>query len=395
MHQAPVFTEAPTLRVGWGGWRAEGRMRGAFWFVGAWLRETLGKQPCPPRGAWGYPPVAPRFVRYRPAVNPAPLHTTLAGIPLASPIVLAAGTCGVLDEMGEVLDLSRIGAVVTKSITPLPREGNPTWRMIPAGPAGMLNAVGLANPGLDAFLEHFAPRAAAMKCKVFASVAGFSVDDYVQVAANLDAFSREHAGCFPALELNLSCPNVHAGVEFGASPAACREVTSAVLARVTIAKVFVKLGPLTPDLPAVARAAVSAGAAGVTLTNTLPAMAIDVEARRPILANTTGGLSGPALHPAVVKMVYDAARALRTDHPHAAILGLGGVMHWRDAAEFILAGASAVQVGTGLFVNPRLPYKLNRGLERWVRRHGRGSIREFVGALEPARPASDDAGAGA
>lgn len=321
------------------------------------------------------------------AAPPSLLATEIAGITLSCPIVLAAGTAGVLDEMGAVLDLSRVGALVTKSITPEPREGHPTWRVVPLGACGMLNAVGLANPGLDAFLEHHAHRAPGLPCKVFASVAGFSVDDYVRVSANIEAFSTDHGGCFPALELNLSCPNVASGVEFGHAPGACRDVVAAVRAVAPASRLLVKLSPVAPDLPAVAQAALAAGADGLTLGNTIPAMAIDVRTRRPLLANTTGGLSGPAVHPVAVRAVHEVYRRVARERG-TPILGLGGVVTWEDAAEFILAGASAVQVGTGLFVNPRLPYKLAAGLERWVRRQGRAKVADLVGAMEPAEDAS-------
>lgn len=319
----------------------------------------------------------------------ANLATTVAGIPLAAPIILAAGTCGVLDEMSDVIDLSRVGAVVTKSITPEPRDGNAAWRIIPAGSAGMLNAIGLANPGLDVFLEHIAPRAGAMPCKVFVSVAGFSVEDYVKVAANIEAFSAEHHACFPAIELNISCPNVKTGTEFGHTPALCREVVSAVRGVLKSTRMFVKLGPMTPEFTTVAQAALAAGADGLTICNTIPAMAIDVESRRPVLANTTGGLSGPGLHPVALRLVHDVYQKVARERS-APILGLGGVLTWNDAAEFILAGASAVQVGTGLFVNPRLPYGLAKGLAKWTRRQGAGAIGELVGAMKPAQPAGSD-----
>lgn len=306
-----------------------------------------------------------------------PLSTNLAGISLRNPVILAAGTCGVLDEFGQVLDLGRVGAVTTKSITREPREGNETWRIIECrGGAGMLNAIGLANPGLDAFLEHYAPRARAMPCVVIASVAGFSVEDYVTVAAHLEEWAE---GGIPAIELNVSCPNVKSGTEFGAAPAPLRELVEAVRAVVRRARLIVKLGPMTPDLPLVARAAINAGADALTICNTIPAMAIDVHTRRARLANVTGGLSGPALHPVAVKLVHDIRRQVAGDTP---IIGAGGVMAWQDAAEFILAGASCVQMGTALFADPRAPLKVVRGLERWVRRQGRATVEELVGAVE-------------
>jgi dihydroorotate dehydrogenase (NAD+) catalytic subunit len=317
------------------------------------------------------------------------MEADLAGVVLRTPLVLAAGTAGVIDEMADVLDLSRVGAVTTKSITLQPRAGNDWWRILDLpGAAGMINAIGLANPGLDAFLEHACAGAAggkgvaALPCRVIASVAGFSVDEYVKVAANIDEYSSAHGGCFPLLELNVSCPNVRSGVEFGHSAGLIRELLEAVRPVVRSAKIVVKLGPMTPDLPGVALAAALAGADALNLGNTMPAMSIDVEKRRPRLANTTGGLSGPAVHPVTLKHVYETRRKLAEIRP-IPIIATGGVMHWQDAAAYVLAGASAVGVGTGLFVDPRCPLSITRGLEKWVARQGRTRLSELVGDLLP------------
>lgn len=328
------------------------------------------------------------------------LATNLAGIAMPTPIVLAAGTAGTLDEMGEILDLTRVGAVTSKSITREPRAGNSTWRILPhPSGAGMLNAIGLANPGIEAFEAEYLPRAAAMDCAVIGSIAGFSVDDYVAVAAAM----AEHviagagdghgasgrvgeAGGVRALELNLSCPNVRHGVEFGASPGPAAEVVRAVRAAVSDVPLFVKLSPVAPEIATIARAVVEAGATGLTIGNTIPAMAIDVESRRPLLANITGGLSGPALHAAALRSVWEVFNKFGRDHggpgKHLPIIGLGGVTGWRDAAEFILAGATAAGIGTMLFADPRAPVKIARGLERWVTRQGRQRIPELIGAVE-------------
>ncbi|MBX9738165.1 MAG: nitronate monooxygenase [Phycisphaerales bacterium] len=342
-------------------------------------------------------------------MNESPLATNLAGIELRNPVILAAGTAGVLDEMRDVLDLGRVGAVTTKSITLNPREGNNTWRILPSR-AGMLNAVGLANPGLDGFLNGYAPRARAMPCRVFVSVAGFSIDDFARVAANVDAFAADSggggvgasggsgvgagetdvprvssgaagAGVFQAIELNVSCPNVHTGTEFGASPQALTELLTSVRPLVKACKVWVKLSPMMPNMVGVARAAIDAGADGLTIGNTMPAMAIDVEKRKPSLSNITGGLSGPALHPVAVRLVHEVYRKVAKD-AGVPIIAAGGVMRWEDAAEFILAGARAVQMGTALYADPRSPYGVCDGLQKWVRRQGCSSISELVGALE-------------
>lgn len=322
--------------------------------------------------------------------SPSRISVDLAGVPLRSPVLMAAGTAGTLDEMAGVVDLSRVGGLVTKSITRHPREGNPTWRILESK-AGMLNAIGLANIGVEAFEEHIAPKIPDVPTTVIGSIAGFSIDDYVQVAAAMDGIAA-----MPAVELNVSCPNVHGGVEFGADPALLRELVAAVRPALPETRLLVKLSPVAVAAPKsiadFARAAIEAGAApagpnqrpgadGLCIANTVPAMAIDVRTRRPRLANVTGGLSGPAVHPIAVKLVHEAYRRVCRD-AGVPIVGIGGVLTWEDAAEFVLAGASAVEVGTGLFVTPRLPVKIARGLERWVQKQGASSIAELVGAVQ-------------
>ncbi len=318
------------------------------------------------------------------------LTTYLAGLELANPVMLAAGTAGTLDEMSDVIDLARVGAVVTKSITPLARDGNQPWRVVPLE-AGMLNAVGLANPGVDAFVRDYAPRIAGLPTRVIGSIAGFSVDDYVQVAAAMNVIDA-----IPAVELNVSCPNVHKGCEFAADPELLTELIREVRAVLTHTRLFVKLSPIPTgkvSMTDIARAAVDIpgsnptgpgerpGADALCIANTTPAMAIDVRTRRPKLGRITGGLSGSAVHPMAVKLVYDVYRnfAKASETP---IIGIGGVLRWEHAAEFILAGATAVEVGTGLFVDPRCPITIVKGLEAWVRQQGRGSIAELIGAVE-------------
>lgn len=321
------------------------------------------------------------------------LATTLAGIDLRNPIVLAAGTAGLLDDVAGPggIDLTVVGALTTKSITPLPREGNPTWRVLPAGAAGMLNAIGLANPGLDAFLSTTASKARLLPCRVFVSVAGFSVDDYVQCAANVDAFIGDSGGPassnLHAIELNVSCPNVKTGTEFGHAPPLLIELLGAVRRHVKHAKLFVKLSPATPELVNVVRAACEWGADAVTIGNTYPAMAIDVETRRPSLANITGGLSGPALHPITLKHVHETRQRVmkpRIDarQPAIPIIAAGGVASWQQGAAYILAGATAFQIGTALFADPRTPNQVARGLEKWVGRQRVAGIGELIGAVK-------------
>lgn len=309
----------------------------------------------------------------------AAIRTSLCGIELASPMILAAGTAGTLDETSEVTDLTRVGAVVTKSITRHPRPGNPepriTWTR-----AGMLNAIGLANPGIEVFEREIAPRAEGMPCLVIGSIAGFSIEDYTATARAMEA-----AGAIPIVELNVSCPNVHGGIEFGADPGALAELVRAVRSELPATRLLVKLSPITvgtPHTPAdLARVACDAGADGLTLCNTIPSMGIDVRTRKPLLANVTGGLSGPAVHPVIVKIVHDVYQQFARD-ADVPIVAAGGVTRWDDAAEFILAGATAVQVGAGSFVDPRSVNRIIKGLARWSRSQGAAGICELVGRVD-------------
>lgn len=329
----------------------------------------------------------------------SPLQTSLAGMTLRNPVLLAAGTAGTLDELADVLDLSHVGGLVTKSVTREPREGNATWRIITTEHGGgrggaMLNAIGLANMGLEAFLRDVAPRVERMPCAVVGSISGFSIEDYVAVARGFDAIAA-----MPAVELNVSCPNVKHGTEFAADAAMLRELVGAVRAVLPRQRLLVKLSPISlgtgpggePNIVAIARAAIDGagrpggpdnrpGADALCIANTVPAMAIDVRTRTPRLSNRSGGLSGPAIHPIAVKLIHDAYRGLCRD-AGVPIVGIGGVLTWEDAAEFILAGASAVEMGTALFVDPRSPLKVIRGLERWVREQGCASVGELVGEI--------------
>lgn len=319
------------------------------------------------------------------------LSTSLAGLTLRNPVILAAGTAGYLDELSDAIDLAEVGAVVTKSITALPREGNPTWRILPAQ-VGMLNAIGLANVGIDAFAKDVAPRISSVPTRVIASIAGYSVDDYVKVAAIMDDIEA-----LEAVELNVSCPNVHGGCEFGADPAQLRTLIAAVRPALARVRLFVKLSPVAVAVGGIgiaelARAAIQGdgrsiggptgrtGADAICLCNTLPAMAINVHTRKPELANVTGGLSGPAVHPVTLKIVHDAYRKVCKD-AQTPIVGIGGVLRWEHAAEFILAGATAVQIGTGLFADPAIPARVAAGLASWARNQGVAHASDLVGAL--------------
>lgn len=318
------------------------------------------------------------------------LRTDLAGMALRSPVLLAAGTAGTLDELAGVTDLTKVGALITKSVTPQPRHGNRPWRVAPLK-AGMLNAVGLANPGLDAFLADYAPRIPTLPCPVIVSVAGFSIDDYAACVAAID-----EAGVTPAIELNVSCPNVH-GTEFGADPKLLTELIATLRPLAKNTRLIAKLPPVAVASPNsivdLARAAIDPegstpagpnqrpGIDALTLCNTTPAMAIDVRTRKPALANVTGGLSGPAVHPAVVRLVHLAYTQVCRD-AGVPILGLGGVMKWDDAAELILAGAAAVQVGTVLFTDTNAPKKIGAGLAKWTRDQRAASLQALVGAVD-------------
>lgn len=312
-----------------------------------------------------------------------PLAVNLAGISLRAPVMLAAGTAGYVDEMADVLDLSRIGALVTKSITAQPRDGNPTWRILEVpGGCAMLNAIGLANIGIERFVQEYGPRFARSPTVVIGSIAGWSIEEYVTVAAGMAGLDG-----IAAVELNVSCPNVHGGSEFSTDAGALRELIGAARGALGGKKMLVKLSPMAVAAPGVsmvtiARAAVEAGADGLCIANTVPAMSIDVQTRRPRLANTTGGLSGPAIHPIAVKLVRDVhVHLTREMGSRVPIVGIGGVRTWEDAAEFILAGATAVEMGTALFADPRSPLRVIAGLEKWVRQQGATNISELVGAV--------------
>jgi dihydroorotate dehydrogenase (NAD+) catalytic subunit len=296
---------------------------------------------------------------------------------LRNPIVAAAGTCGYVEELADVLDVSTIGAVVTKSITQEPREGNSPWRVIDLpGAAGMLNAIGLANVGIDAFVRNKLPAVAKVNTVVIGSIAGDCIDAYVAVAQALD-----QSGLLRAVELNVSCPNTADGLQFGEHPGKLAELLAAVRPVLRRSKMIVKLSPNVGDITAMAKAAIDNGADVLTLVNTVSAMAIDVETRQPRLSRGSGGMSGPAIHPIAVRMVSEVYRAVARA-ANVPIIGLGGVMNWKDAAELVLAGASAVGMGTAIFVDPALPGRVAHDLQGWVTRQRSESITELVGQVK-------------
>src|SRR5215217_709541 len=272
-----------------------------------------------------------------------------------------SGTCGYAFEYADYMDLARLGAFVTKSITLEERQGNDPARIVEVR-AGMLNAIGLANVGLKRFLSEKLPLLRKMPCPVIVNVAGHSFDDYTETCGAMDALD-----CVAAVELNVSCPNVKDGLTFGTHPGRLKELTSAVKKVLPRKPLIVKLSPNVEDVTATARGAIDGGAEMLSLVNTFTAMAVDIYKRRPRLANVTGGLSGPAIKPIAVHMV---SRVYRTIAKHAGvpIIGMGGVQTWQDAAEFLLAGASAVAVGTALFVDPAAPNKIAAGLAEYMQR---------------------------
>lgn len=301
------------------------------------------------------------------------LSTRLAGIDMRNPVIAAAGTCGYVEELPSVLEAAELGAITTKSITAEPREGNAPWRLIDV-PHGMLNAIGLANVGVDRFINEKLPAAANIGTVVIGSIAGHSIDEYVSVASRFD-----ESQYLPLVELNVSCPNTSDGLQFGEHPDKLRELLREVRPVLSQTKMIVKLSPNVGDIVAMAEAAVDSGADALTLINTISAMAIDVHSRKPRLSRGSGGLSGPAIHAIAVRMVFDVYRrvAREADVP---IIGLGGILKWQDAAELILAGASAVGVGTGLFLNPTLPRSINRSLAKWTQQQNAARLSELVGA---------------
>ena len=308
-------------------------------------------------------------------VQLAPRHPT--GLLLKNPVMTASGTFGYGVEYAKVVDVSRLGAIVTKGVTLRPRRGNPQPRLAET-PAGMLNSIGLQNPGARAVIRDKARAWAKLNVPIIVNIAGETVDEYAQVAALFEA-----APSVVALEVNISCPNVKlGGMAFGVDPKAAAEVTSAVRAASSL-PLIVKLSPNVTDIVEIARAVVQAGADAVSLINTLVGMVIDVKARRPFLATGTGGLSGPAIRPVALRMVYEVAKAV--DVP---VIGVGGICTTEDALQFLMAGATAVQVGTATFVNPSAAVEIVSGLEAFLDGERLTSIAEVIGVAIDRAPAT-------
>ena len=281
----------------------------------------------------------------------------------------ASGTFGYGTEYSHLFDIQRLGAIVCKATTLEPRDGNPQPRLAETA-CGVLNSIGLQNIGVDALIKQKAPIWASWKVPVIVNIAGETVDDYARLAGKLDGVAG-----ISAIEVNISCPNIKGGgAEFGADSKSAAEVTTAVKTATSL-PVVVKLTPNTSDIAKVALAVTEAGADAISLINTMKGMAIDITQRRPLLGNITGGLSGPAIKPVALYMVYEVAGAVGVP-----VIGCGGIATASDAIEFIMAGASAIQVGTASFTNPRAPLEVLEGIEQFVQQQGIGDITELIGA---------------
>jgi dihydroorotate dehydrogenase (NAD+) catalytic subunit len=290
------------------------------------------------------------------------------GLLLANPVMTASGTFGYGTEYSHLFDIQRLGAIVCKGTTPKPREGNPQPRLAET-PCGVLNSIGLQNIGVKAVIKEKAPVWATWRVPVIVNIVGETVDDYAQLARELDGVAG-----ISALEVNIGCPNIKAGgAEFGAKPETAAEVTAAVKAATSL-PVVVKLTPNTADIAEVAKAVTKAGADAISLINTLKGMAIDASRRRPLLGSVTGGLSGPAIKPIALYMVYTVAGVV--DVP---VIGGGGIATASDALEFIMVGASAIQVGTASFANPRAPLDVLEGIEQFMKKEGIENLAELIG----------------
>jgi dihydroorotate dehydrogenase (NAD+) catalytic subunit len=303
------------------------------------------------------------------------ISVEFARLKLANPVFTASGTCGYVDELADFTDLNQLGGFITKSITAKPRMGNDTPRVVETD-SGMLNAIGLANIGLDAFIQEKLPIIAKLTVPVFVNVAGETIEDYVAVVQRL---STEQA--IAGFELNISCPNVaQGGISFGTEPAQVTEITSTVKKAAGEKILMVKLSPCVTDISVIARAVVEAGADALSLINTFTAMVIDIETRKPVLANKTGGLSGPAIKPIAVYLVNKVYNEVAKERG-IPILGLGGIRTASDAVEFIVAGATAVAVGTANFIEPNCTIKIIEGIKQYCIRHNVANIKELIGSL--------------
>lgn len=301
----------------------------------------------------------------------ATLNVHIGGLKLKNPVMTASGTFGYGTEFSDFIDLSRLGGILVKGTTLHPREGNPYPRMAET-PSGMLNAVGLQNKGVDYFISHIYPEIQDIDTNILVNVSGSTIEDYVATAEKIAALDK-----IPGIELNISCPNVkEGGMAFGTSCMSAASVVKAV--RKAYPKtLIVKLSPNVTNISEIACAVEAEGADSVSLINTLMGMAIDAEKRRPVLSTVTGGLSGACVKPIALRMVWQVAKAVKIP-----VVGLGGIMNATDAIEFLLAGATAVEIGTANFIDPQITVKVIEGIEAYLDRHGCKSVQEIIGGLE-------------
>ena len=300
------------------------------------------------------------------------LHTNLLGIEMKTPVLTASGTFGFGEEFADFVDLSLLGGVMVKGTTLKPRRGNEGVRITEtAGGAGMLNCIGLENPGVELFLQETLPRISQYGMNIIVNISGSTVEEYGVLAEMLDVPG------VAAIELNVSCPNVReGGIVFGTDPEAASAVVKEAKAH-TRKPVIIKLSPNVTDIVQMAKAVEAAGADAISLINTLMGMEIDIERRQPVLGNVTGGLSGPCVKPVALRMVYQVSRAVKVP-----IIGMGGISCWQDAVQFFLAGADAIAVGTANFANPAVTMEICEGLEKYLESHDLKNITELVDWLE-------------
>ena len=301
----------------------------------------------------------------------ADLSVNIGKLNMANPVMTASGTFGYGLEFQDFIDLEKIGGIIVKGTTLHHREGNPYPRMAET-PMGMLNAVGLQNKGVHYFVEHIYPTIKDIRTNMIVNVSGSQVEDYAETASIINELEN-----IPAIELNISCPNVkQGGMAFGVTARGAAEVVSAVR-KAYNKTLIVKLSPNVTDITEIARAVEGAGADSVSLINTLLGMAIDAEKRKPVLSTITGGMSGAAVKPIALRMVWQVANAVKIP-----VIGVGGIMNWKDAVEFLLAGATAIQIGTANFIDPAVTVKVAAGIDDYLNRHGYASVRDIIGALE-------------
>ncbi len=300
----------------------------------------------------------------------ADLSVNIGNLKLANPVMTASGTFGYGKEFEDFVDLEKIGGIIVKGTTLHRREGNPYPRMAET-PMGMLNAVGLQNKGVDYFISNIYPQIKDIRTNMIVNVSGSAIEDYVQTAEKINELE-----VIPAIELNISCPNVkQGGMAFGVSAKGASEVVKAVR-EVYKKTLIVKLSPNVTDITEIARAVESVGADSVSLINTLLGMAIDAEKRRPLLSTITGGMSGAAVKPIALRMVWQVSKAV-----NIPVIGLGGISNWKDAVEFLLAGATAIEIGTANFIDPAITVKVADGINDYLDRHGFTSIKDIIGGL--------------